>query len=467
MIRFMKFQVFGLAFLHFLITNSAHAAYPYPYSMRTQAFSGWNTAVRGDINTVGMAGATVAIPYSISSAEYNPSGFAMSISSLSAQLNKASVHDGNLQKSGANYEINEWGVALSPPPWGFGISYYSPSSESGSYLSPLTGHELITEISVRELRATVARAFLMNRLAVGLSIEMERGLRKLGMYSQSGTSWGVQLGALYRLDDHIVLGLSALPGTTIDGAADAGSQGEVENFFQRIESPTVISSGVAWIPNRFFKTGFSLQFIGTTPGAALLADQTKMVGGHLAIEPRLGASYVLAEYQNFKMEYAAGIYYEPTRILRESSRMHGTMGLEFNPYFINTGIGFDLAKDYRNVMISIGIDIVRTLRTFEIVPKDPVPAYQGFFPSAMEVSADGLPEGMTQGEYKKSAPATLDDVGMIISAIPEKIQKRVNGPQNPLSENTRQKRNYHRLRRRHLSESVDENQSSADGKSGE
>lgn len=453
MIRFMKFQVYGLTFLAFFLAGEAEAAYPYPYTMRTQAYSGWNTAVRGDINTVGMAGATVAIPYSISAAEYNPAGFAMSISSLVAQLNKASVHDGNVQKSGANYEINEWGIALSPPPWGFGISYYSPSSESGSYLSPLTGHELFSEISVRELRGTIARAFLRNRFAVGLSVEMQRGIRKLGSFSQSGTSWGMQLGALYRLDDHLVFGLSVLPTTTIDGASDAGAQTEVENFFQRIENPTVVSAGVAWIPNRFFKVGFSLHSIGTTPEAALLADQTKMVGGHLAIEPRLGASYVFAEYQNFKMEYAAGVYYEPTRIFGESSRMHGTMGLEFNPYFINTGVGFDLANDYRNVMVSVGIDIVRTLRTFEIVPKDPVPAYRGVFPNALEVSADGLPEGMTVGEEKKTAPATLEDVGNIISGIPDKIQKKVNGVPAPLSEGETRKRNYHRLRRRHLLES--------------
>ena len=444
----MKIFAFSFLLISSVFNTSAFAVSPFPYSTRTLGFSGWNTAVRGDINTVGMAGATVAIPYCIAAAEFNPAGFAMAISSLSAQLNNASVHDGNVQKSGESYKMNEWGIALSPPPWGFGISYYSPSYESGTFISPNTGHALDTEISVRQLRGTVARAFMKNRLAIGLSVEMRRGLRRLGEFSQSGSNFGFQLGALYRLDDHVVLGFSVLPSGTIDGSGDSAAQAEIGNFFQRISTPTVISSGIAWVPNRFFKVGFSLHYFGTTPWTALLADETKMVGGHISFEPRMGASYVLADFQNFKIEYAAGVYYEPSRISGENSRFHGTMGLEYNPYFINTGIGFDLAQDYRNVMISLGIDIVRTLRTFDIVPKDPVPAAKKFFPEMLEVSADGLPEGMTQGEYKETAPASLGDVGKIIQEIPEKIQAKVNPDQAPANNTPAQKKKFHRKKRR-------------------
>ena len=94
---------------------------------------------------------------------------------------------------------------------------------------------------------------------------------------------------------------------------------------------------------------------------------------------------------------------------------------------MNVGLGFDLSNDYHNVMIGLGLDIVRTLRTFSIIPKDPTPPLNGFFPSASTLSADGLPDAMTHGEEKATSPPNLVDVSKIVKNIPKNMLDKVEG----------------------------------------
>ena len=100
------------------------------------------------------------------------------------------------------------------------------------------------------------------------------------------------------------------------------------------------------------------------------------------------------------------------------------MGLEVNPWFVNTGLGFDFASGYKNVMFTVGIDLVRTLRTLEIIPKDPVPFHNDYLPPPMILSGEGLPDGFTTGEEKKAGPPSLGDIGDIILMIPQKIREK-------------------------------------------
>jgi hypothetical protein len=437
-----KFRSLALSLSLFPILSIPAQAVPtFPYSARVRDYNGWNSAVRGDTNTVGMAGATVALPNSISSAEGNPAGYAMELSALSVQLNKNTIHDTNIQKSGDQYDSSQWGLAVSPPPWGFGVSYYSPASQSGRYQSPVTGDVVNTEVSVKELRLTAARAFFNSRLSIGFSLQLMKAVREIGGYDDNHTATGMQLGVLYRLKDHIILGASFEPQTTIDPAGYSATQAELPGFNHAIISPSILAFGFGWIPNRFFRAGASLYLVAPTDNTAILYDQTQSEGQRFSLQPRLGASYVVAEYSNFKIEWAAGTYYENSRIDREPSRMHFTTGLEVNPYFINTGVGFDLSRNYKNVMVSFGVDIVRTLRTFEIIPKDPVPAFSGFFPDPHLVSADGLPEGITEGEKKKVVPISLDDVSTIINDIPQKLKEKMSasGPDSPKKRMVRRK----------------------------
>lgn len=422
---FRSFVVAACLFLHFA-PNSSHAALPFTYDRRTKDYSSWTAAARGDINTIGMAGASLATASSIAAAEANPAGFAMQTSSLSAQINKTSFEEKRIQKSGELIESRQAGIGLSPYPWGFSLAYYSPMTENGDYLVPTgNGKSLRSEVSVKEFRLTVARMFFENKLAVGATLAMVKAVRELGEHSYNALGLTYRLGVLYHIWDHIVVGANYLPGVSIKPAGGSATDYELPGFNRRVVMPTQIGIGIGWTPNRFFKTGFSVTYVSPTLNTALLADQSIITGDKRTFVPRLGVSYVMAEYRNFKTEVAAGSYYEMSRLSGYPARLHGTAALEVNPYFINLGGGIDLATDYKNVMFTIGIDIVRTARTLRLIPQDPVPPYNGFFPKPHTFSADGLPPGLTKGEEQSFKAPDVGDVGTILKDIPKRVVEQV------------------------------------------
>lgn len=431
-------QLCSILFLIFFLNLPVFAAQSLPYSIRTQDYSGWSPAAQSDTNTTGMAGATVALPSSISSAESNPAGFAMETGSVSAQINRISIRDQRIQSE--NINSSQWGLGVSPPPWGFSLSYYSPITESGDYLSPTTGESRRTEVSLKELRLTAARSFLDGHLAIGLSGEFTKAVREFGPYSYNSYAPSFRLGALYRGVKRIILGFSYAPPLTIGPDSEGPSQNELPGFNRALLRPSQLTLGVGWIPNRFFKTGISIARVGNTANTALLSNQSSQTGMSPTWIPRVGASYILAQFNNFSSELAMGSYFDTSRIQGQSNRLHGTIALEVNPYFVNLGVGADLSRDYRNFMIGVGIDIVRTLRTFNIVPRDPTPPMNGFFPKVTQISAEGLPDTMTQGEPKTSSPPTLGDVKQIVKDIPENIVNKVKGKPTTVDKKTKKNR---------------------------
>jgi hypothetical protein len=122
-----------------------------------------------------------------------------------------------------------------------------------------------------------------------------------------------------------------------------------------------------------------------------------------------------------------GSYYETSRLSGYGDRAHLTTGLDVNPFFVNLSVGFDLASDYRNYMMGIGIDIVRTLRFFDIIPEDPTPHYDGTLPCPVEISADGLPEAMTTDEIRMAPSISLGDVIDLIKEGPGNIADKFAG----------------------------------------
>jgi hypothetical protein len=198
-------------------------------------------------------------------------------------------------------------------------------------------------------------------------------------------------------------------------------------FARPIESPMILNLGAGWIPNRFATAGFSIAAVGSTRNTALLLDDDTLVGRSFTLQPRVGVSYVLGQWEFIRLTGAAGGYYEVSRIAGNANRLHGTGALNANIYFVNAGIGVDRAERYNNFFVSVGFDIVRTLRTFGIIPKDSVPPYNGFFPSATAVQSDGLPDGLTYGERKKYAAPSVGDVAEIIEQIPENIGNKLIG----------------------------------------
>jgi hypothetical protein len=405
------------------------------YPERFRPYSGWTAIVKGDNNTIGMAGATVALPNSIASMESNPAGLAMNLGGLAAQIN--SFPNQNPELNHGNDHINEyqWGVGTAIPPWGYSISYYSPSSEN----------EGSNEVSVRQVKASIAR-LIGDHASIGVSVGFDKGIRKFNGDDYSGAHVSGQIGALYKLGDHWVLGASYTPGLDI-GPSNDTSEPSSFGFNQTIKVPSITSVGIGFMPNRFFKAGLSILAVSGTGDTALLYDQNVNYGEAFTLQPRLGASYVLAEWHFLKVELAMGTYYEVSRVQGQGNREHGTFGLDVNPWFINTGIGTDMAKDYKNWSVSVGIDLVRTLRTFEIIPKDPVPPYEGTLPPIFKINPNGLADGFTQGETKIMSPPTANDVKDIVQDIPKRMQEKFGGAPNPEPTPSPHRRKKHHRRR--------------------
>jgi hypothetical protein len=377
-----------------------------------------------------MSGATVATPNSIAAMQDNPAGFAMFLGGLAAQINSQTLQDPELNRSADHITEYQGGVGTSVPPWGFGVTYYSPSSE----------HVADSEISVREIRATVSR-LVGPKTSFGVSLQYDKGIRRFDGNDLSTDHFSFQVGALYKLGDHWVMGASYTPAIDISPSGD--NSVNAFGFNQKIRVPSVTAFGFGFMPNRFFKAGLEVLAVGGTPDTALLYDQTIGYGNNFTLQPRLGASYILVEYEFLKVELAAGTYYEVSRINGQANREHGTFGLDINPWFINTGVGTDMAKGYSNWTFSVGIDLVRTARTFEIIPKDTVAPFNGEFPPIFKLSADGLADGFTQGESKNESPPTAAQVQKIVTDIPKRMEEKLGGIQ-PLPPPKPKKRRRHK-----------------------
>ena len=243
---------------------------------------------------------------------------------------------------------------------------------------------------------------------IGISGELIKGIRHFDRVEASGSTASWNLGALYRFTDSWVAGISFFP--PFDVGPDSNASTNLSGFNQSILSPGILGLGLGFMPNRFFKAGISILAVGGTQNTALLYDQNIAYGKKLSFQPRIGASYVFFEYPFLSMELALGLYDEVSRIEAQDNRFHKTFALDVNPWFINTGIGADGASHYYNWIVSLGVDVVRTLRTFEIIPKDPVPNLKGSFPSPI-----------TRGQSQEFVKPTLQEVKQIIIDIPEKI----------------------------------------------
>jgi len=411
-----------------LFSTFAAQAAVLPYTNRTKAYSGWGTTVRGDLSTIGMSGAVVAIPVSISSVESNPAGLTMTMGSVSAQINSNSLEDKRVSGNDTmKVKSSQWGLAVNPPPWGFAISYYTPSFEGGNYATTTNSQIKNYELSLKQLRLSASRSLLNSKLSVGVSLELNHSIRKVGDNNTAADQMAYKLGAIYKLEKRFLLGMAFSPPSEV-GAADPTSTSNqfLPGFVQPVKMPMLLTLGTGWIPNRYFRAGFAIIAAGKSENTALLRDQNLNVGKDFTLQPRVGASYIIGEYKFIKIETFAGSYYETSRIEGLSNRLHGTFGLQVNPWFVNTGFGVDKAKNFDNVFVSIGIDIVRTLRTFDIIPKDPTPPLKGFWPKPTEMKTDGLSAALREGEVTKSAPPSVGDVSEIISNIPNRFKKKIN-----------------------------------------
>ncbi len=407
----------------------SHADSILPYSLRTAPYSGFNPTVTGSIRSVGTSGSNVGLPDTYLASENNPAGLAMTLSSVALQTASNDVKDLHIQNEQNSLTTRRWGAAINPDPWGFSLGFASPTSEGGQYFFP-GGGSFSGRIKTEEIKGAAATRIFRDRLAVGLGIGFVKTIWSMDMLQTTSYDFYLNAGLLLKLDNHLLFGIGYRPGGTSSSDQIFQSAPVSASFIQPVLNPYVLSTGMGWMPNRFFKAGVTALIVGATPEARLLSDQTIAVGSRVTVQPRIGGSYIFVQYPTFEMEAMAGTYYEVSRIQGKSSRLHGTFGIELTPWFYSLGFGVDRAPRYSNYLVTLGIDIVRALRAFEIIPPDRVPSYNGSLPPPTRVSNIGLPGYV--GEHPKendqvadSGQPTLGDVVDMAEKTPMKIKEKL------------------------------------------
>ncbi len=414
-----------LALLILVLPHFASAAPALPYTTRTQGYSALSTTIQGDIRTVGMAGATVGLADTYMASADNPAGLAYTLSTGDLNFTSNIAYDEQIQSYDAGLRARTAGGALNVYPWGASIGVSVPYSEGRDYAQ---GNVLVR---MEEFRFGVARLLENARVSVGLQYTLSRADRTLSDREWSSSASGLTLGLQYVTRKRQTFGASF--STDREHAGDLTQS----SFYRRVHVPWKLGGGAGLIPNRFFRADATLFLFGASEGTALIRDDRILTGRALVLQPRLGATYVFADYWDLRGTLYAGTYFEITRISGGSNRLHLTGGIELKPAIFALGAGFDLAQGYRNYLITIGLDPVRSLEWIGILPKLPRPRPAGLLPDFKQESDQGLPRPLVENwtpdhdaidalETARQIPARTLETGKkaveFIESIPEKVR---------------------------------------------
>jgi len=439
----MKPSAFLLS-IFFLLEAAAFAADPsvvrdLPYGTRTLEYSAYSGTTRGDIRTVGMAGATLGLGDTFAAAGDNPAGLAMTMNVGDTHVSSNQISDSQLQSAESLISAASVGAALQASDWGVSVGSLNTWGEGQFYRIPKTGgvlrHPRYVDLYVRETRIGFAKRMDHDRLSLGVQLRWGRLRQSLGSganefenLGEITSALGVTLGVLYKLPARFLLG-AALSGPMRYEPTSTGSEfSELPGLLKAAQAPLKGGVGLGFIPNRIFRSDLSLHFVDVTPDTALLADESRKTGTHMTLEPRLGAAYVFGDFRSMRATAFAGAYLEPSRITGFDSRFHGTGGLELKWSFVNFGVGFDFARGYHNRLASIGIDPFTVMEKLAIIPRPPIRQTKGFLPGVRYVSDEGLPQALQVATRSKSSESSeepgLNPIQIGID-IPRKLGEKV------------------------------------------
>lgn len=419
-------------FLLLVLSTDVLALEPLPsfnYPVRTRGYSGYSTTIRGDISTLGMAGATVGLADSFVASGDNPAALAMTRDGIQLQVSGNEVQDGDLQTYSERMKTVNFGLALSHYPYNLSFGFWSPNSEGQNYILPSTGETFNAQVHTREYRATLSRVFFDNKLALGTSLIMGQAVESLTFPSRLGINrsahayrMGLGLGAMLQLPRRVLFGISAAMPMDYPISPQTETSIGVNDFFQPVKTPGRFGLGIGWLPNRFFKAGASVLFLGADQNVAVLMDDQREVGKHPTIQPRMGMSYLAAEFKEFKAEVSVGSYLEFTRILGKPHRAHFTAGLDLNIWIFNLGWGIDEAPRYQNLIYSAGIDVIRLIRKLDLIPPECRPPRVGFLPNPTHISDSGLARPLVK-DYEQTCKN--ENLFETTRRLPERLEKKV------------------------------------------
>ncbi|MBY0471506.1 hypothetical protein K2X30_10095 [bacterium] len=397
-----------------------------PYTQRSVGYSAYNNTVQGDLNTLGMAGATLGLVTSFNSSASNPAGLAMTLNGVSLEITGNTIYDGRMQWYDAGIDTVHYGLAANLYPWGFSLGYWTPQAEGQNYLANPSLTPTRLRVDTHELRASIARVFLEDKLSVGVGLVLghhsQDSITNGSKSSQSIDAFSTTFGAMYQFPRRWILGVSFNPAIKYKVGHSVGADPVIPSFYQEAQSPDRLGIGLGWIPNRYFSFGFSVYWVGISPNAALLSDETQLVGYRQVLQPRVGASYTVAEFRELKIQAIAGTYYEFSRTQGIGDRLHGTASLKVDPWIFQVGWGLDFADKYRNFIYSFGIDLMKTMRKLDLVPKEKRRDYAGFLPRHDHYSDEGLARPLVENWNPRERDEDLLQVGL---DIPKKLGEKI------------------------------------------
>lgn len=414
--------IFCLLILAFT-SQLCEAATALPYTARTRAYSGWNNTVLGDIPSIGMAGALYGLGNSWTGSQMNPSGVAMTLSSTSISITSNSFRDRHIQEYEQPVGIHTTGGVYAKYPWGFSLGFSNPHSEGAVYVNPADATPYIALSNIKGFQLSASRIFLNDKLSVGTLFSLNTANVSIREQNESAFSVQLGLGAMYKLENRILLGASYHFPTTYDIDTSRSSP-IVSQFYQPLRSPGVFALGAGWIPNSSFRLGASFLMIGSTLDTALLSDNTQVTGANTTFQPRIGGAYEWLDIKSFSSRIFLGSYYEVPRVTGLSSRVHFTSGIEANAWIFTLGGGLDISSGYRNTFFSFGLDPIKVMRVLEIIPPESPRQYSGVLPNIRHYSDHELPRPLVENwDPNKERPQ--EDLLEIGKKIPEKIKKKM------------------------------------------
>lgn len=400
-----------------LFSSALSLAQTFPYATRTLGYSGLGTTIEGDVRSIGMAGATLGLADHLSATRQNPAGLAMTTEGFGLVVFGNTIADQNIQSMANPNSHLSLGVGGNFHPWGFALGS-SPMFHEGQ-----TYNGVLIDLITTEWRLSVARLLFDNHLALGTSLLIGDALQQFGTNAQHSYAVGATFSALVQLPQRWLVGLTFTPRMNYSGGSSTATIAGIANPFQGVSSPERAGLGVGWIPNRFFRAGFSVNVLGTTPGIALLRDQTAWVGQTVTLQPRLGVAYSLIDFRDFSLRALVGAYWEASRIVDLPSRLHFTGGLEVRPWVLEFGWAVDFSPGYQNMLFLGGLDVVRLMQKLEFLPSDPQPPYGGTLPRMSVPSELGLPRAINSSWR----PGALEKQGILElgKQIPQNIEKKI------------------------------------------
>jgi len=396
-----------------IMTNLGATATFADSSSRIHSYSGFSTSVLGDIRTVGMSGNELGDTYL--SAANNPSGLAMTLSTIDTSLVQDSIQDSNIQNYNNIIKLSSIGAAVNLYPWGFSL---------GNIPTTIEGSANSQQIQAHEIRLGVARLFMNHRLSIGLSLNYgiaeEQDASSNPVADQKAAAIGATLGATFQLPERLLLGLGVTTPMhySFNSIPDLGNP----SFFQPMDTPFRSDLSLGWIPNRFVRADIRVSLFGTTSGAALLGDDSALVGNRMTLQPAAGFAYEFMDYPILVGTLYGGSYFEFSRIQNAPDRLHVTGGLEAKAWMLTSGFGIDSASGYFNFLFGIGIDVGLVLQYLRIIPQPYHAPYRHLLPSPFLNSDDGLPRPLVA--HWDSHERDLDLV-KIATDVPKNIKKEM------------------------------------------